>query len=84
MPEPFVLRPRHRAERAGESATVAEVDPAFGSLAEHVRDERVTDIFVNGADELYVDRGEGAEVTHGRCVLSGGVARTSSCALCAS
>ena len=61
MPEPFVLRPRHRAERAGESATVAEVDPAFGSLAEHVRDERVTDIFVNGADELYVDRGEGAE-----------------------
>jgi pilus assembly protein CpaF len=37
------------------------VDPAFGALAEHIRDERVTDIFVNGTQGLFVDRGAGAE-----------------------
>jgi pilus assembly protein CpaF len=61
MPEPFVLRPRHRADPMAGSAPLIDVDPAFGALAEHVRDERVTDIFVNGSDGLYVDRGEGAE-----------------------
>lgn len=61
MPEPFVLRPRHRADPVAGSAPLIDVDPAFGALAEHVRDESVTDIFVNGSDGLYVDRGEGAD-----------------------
>lgn len=61
MPDPFVLRPRAAvAASAGDSAG-APVDPAFGALAEHVRDPRVTDIFVNGAGGLFVDRGRGAE-----------------------
>jgi pilus assembly protein CpaF len=31
----------------------------FGPLARYVGDSRVTDIFVNGPDDLWVDRGEG-------------------------
>ncbi|PPF44585.1 type II/type IV pathway secretion protein [Pseudoclavibacter sp. AY1F1] len=34
---------------------------AFGPLAAFVADGEVTDLFVNGADGLYVDRGKGAE-----------------------
>nr|WP_251050793.1 MULTISPECIES: TadA family conjugal transfer-associated ATPase [unclassified Microbacterium] len=37
------------------------MDPAFGALAEHCADEAVTDVFVNGACGLFVDRGSGAE-----------------------
>lgn len=37
------------------------MDPAFGALAEHCADECVTDIFVNGAGGLFVDRGQGVE-----------------------
>ncbi|MFC7789019.1 TadA family conjugal transfer-associated ATPase [Microbacterium sp. MAHUQ-60] len=61
MPDPFVLRPRSAATRAPGVPAVRRVDPAFGALAEHVRDQRVTDIFVNGAQGLFVDRGNGAE-----------------------
>ena len=61
MPEPFVLRPRTAAAHHADPAVPQSVDPAFGALAEFVRDERVTDIFVNGATGLFVDRGEGAE-----------------------
>ncbi|MFD5226595.1 TadA family conjugal transfer-associated ATPase [Microbacterium sp. NPDC058342] len=61
MPEPFVLQPRIHSAPFSEPATALSVDPAFGALTEHVRDERVTDIFVNGMHGLYVDRGEGAE-----------------------
>ncbi|MGB4136619.1 MAG: TadA family conjugal transfer-associated ATPase [Microbacterium sp.] len=43
------------------------VDPAFGALAEHCADERVTDIFVNGSGGLFVDRGHGAERVPGWC-----------------
>ncbi|WP_313356276.1 TadA family conjugal transfer-associated ATPase [Microbacterium sp.] len=62
MPEPFVLRPRQSDARIGAHPDAeVDVDPALGALAEHVRDPAVTDIFVNGADGLYVDRGRGAE-----------------------
>ncbi|MGW9627627.1 TadA family conjugal transfer-associated ATPase [Microbacterium sp. NPDC055521] len=62
MPEPFVLRPRQSDARIGaHQGAEVDVDPALGALAEHVRDPAVTDIFVNGADGLYVDRGRGAE-----------------------
>ena len=37
------------------------MDPAFGALAEHCVDDAVTDVFVNGAGGLFVDRGSGAE-----------------------
>lgn len=33
----------------------------FGALAEHCADERVTDVFVNGAQGVFVDRGAGIE-----------------------
>lgn len=38
-----------------------QIDPSFGALAEHCADEDVTDIFVNGAAGLFVDRGHGVE-----------------------
>ena len=38
-----------------------EVPAAFGALAPFVADEAVTDIFVNGAGGLFVDRGAGAQ-----------------------
>lgn len=41
------------------------MDPAFGPLAEHCEDEAVTDVFVNGADGLFVDRGSGTEAVPG-------------------
>src|SRR5690606_21847658 len=65
MPDPFVLRPRSAAGRAPDAPAPLTVDPAFGALAEHVRDERVTDIFVNGAQGLFIDRGDGAEQVTG-------------------
>ncbi|REJ05918.1 pilus assembly protein CpaF [Microbacterium bovistercoris] len=61
MTDPFVLRPRRAAAASGAPASPLQVDPAFGALAEHCADERVTDIFVNGASGLFVDRGHGAE-----------------------
>lgn len=66
MADPFVLRPRGGSARpagpgAVQMAAPMTVDPAFGALAEHVQDEQVTDIFVNGASGLFVDRGDGAE-----------------------
>jgi pilus assembly protein CpaF len=61
MPDPFVLRPRAFVAVSHGDSAGAPVDPAFGALAEHVRDSRVTDIFVNGSGGLFVDRGQGAE-----------------------
>jgi len=57
MVTPFVIAPR------GGTAPAAGVpiDPAFGPLAEYCAEEAVTDVFVNGADGLFVDRGRGAE-----------------------
>lgn len=41
------------------------VDTAFGPLADYCADDEVTDIFVNGARGLFVDRGSGAEPISG-------------------
>ncbi|WP_282856396.1 ATPase, T2SS/T4P/T4SS family [Pseudoclavibacter helvolus] len=46
--------------RPVRSLTRGQAD-AFGPLAAFVADGEVTDLFVNGADGLYVDRGRGAE-----------------------
>ncbi len=61
MPEPFVLAPRHTASGGLPVAAAPTLDPAFGALAEFIGDERVTDLFVNGTDGLFLDRGDGAE-----------------------
>ena len=69
MPESFVIRPRAAAPH-GEGAPAVDadalaIDPAFGPLAEHCADPEVTDIFVNGAHGLFVDRGHGTEAVPG-------------------
>ena len=62
MPEPFVIKPRHAVNADPHTPRpLVDVDTAFGALAEHCEDPRVTDIFVNGADGLFIDRGDGAE-----------------------
>lgn len=69
MPDPFVIQPRGAASLVDGAAraglTPLQVDPVFGPLAEHCADEEVTDIFVNGASGLFVDRGRGAEAVRG-------------------
>ncbi len=64
MADPFVLRPRVGAARDADAERALTLDPAFGPLAEYAGDERVTDLFVNGADGLFVDRGHGTERVH--------------------
>lgn len=59
MSEPFVIRPRRAA--ASAAGATREPDPALGPLAVHCADDRVTDLFVNGTDGLFVDRGAGVE-----------------------
>ncbi|MDP3951322.1 TadA family conjugal transfer-associated ATPase [Microbacterium sp.] len=62
MPQPFIIRPRDAVTAVdGSRALPVDLDAAFGPLAEHCADPRVTDVFVNGADGLFVDRGDGAE-----------------------
>lgn len=62
MPQPFIIQPRAIARAdVGAHEFPPELDAAFGPLAEHCADSRVTDIFVNGGDGLFVDRGDGAE-----------------------
>ncbi|MFS0854701.1 TadA family conjugal transfer-associated ATPase [Microbacterium sp. 179-I 3D4 NHS] len=62
MPEPFIIRPRDAAgEPEGFASAPLRLHDAFGPLAEHCADEAVTDVFVNGASGLFVDRGRGAE-----------------------
>jgi pilus assembly protein CpaF len=51
---PFVAR------RPGSPAGRV-VHPEFGALAGYLADPSVTDVFVNGAHEVWVDRGGGAE-----------------------
>lgn len=58
MSKPFVIVPRGPAAASGSTL---ELDPAFGDLAAHCADERVTDVFVNGGSGLFVDRGSGIE-----------------------
>ncbi|GAA1247787.1 pilus assembly protein CpaF [Microbacterium phyllosphaerae] len=65
MPDPFVIRPRAASAPSPGVPAVGhaplDIDPVFGPLAEYCRDDDVTDIFVNGAAGLFVDRGHGAE-----------------------
>lgn len=62
MAEPFIIQPRTAVRAsAGAPAAPVDLDGAFGPLAEHCADPRVTDVFINGAEGLFVDRGDGAE-----------------------
>lgn len=66
MPQPFIIRPRDAAPASdGDRTLPADLDAAFGPLAEHCADPRVTDVFVNGADGLFIDRGDGARQVAG-------------------
>lgn len=61
MSQPFIITPRVvRAPRGARTPLPVEVDAALGPLAVHCADPLVTDVFVNGTDGLFVDRGEGA------------------------
>ena len=63
MPDSFVIQPRGVSSVASEGAASPEplrLDPVFGPLLPHL-DDAVTDVFINGAGGLYVDRGGGAE-----------------------
>ena len=61
MASPFVIVPRGSAGPTEQ----LDLDPAFGELAAHAEDPRVTDLFLNGASGLFVDRGAGAEPVDG-------------------
>ena len=72
MAEPFVVRPLAAPAPSGAApAPTAESRPARGpvlppdplldGLAARLDDPRITDAFLNGADSLHLDRGEGAE-----------------------
>jgi pilus assembly protein CpaF len=65
MPEPFVVTPRDAASPAPERAALREAraswHPALEPFVGHLADPDVTDLFVNGCDGLFVDRGRGAE-----------------------
>ena len=65
MTDPFVLQPRSSASSTAASSSALVLDPAFGPLAPHCADDRVTDVFVNGPSGLFVDRGRGAEPVAG-------------------
>lgn len=71
MPFDEVETARHAEMRRGATTVVPplaeriEFDEAFGDLAEHCADERVTDVFVNGTEGLFVDRGAGMEKVAG-------------------
>lgn len=69
MAASFVIQPRRGGVASAAdplaSAAPLRVDAAFGPLAEHCADDAVTDIFVNGARGLFVDRGRGTEAVEG-------------------
>ncbi|PRA80769.1 TadA family conjugal transfer-associated ATPase [Microbacterium sp. MYb66] len=63
MADSFIIQPRAGASSSSATDAGSEplrLDPAFGPLLPHI-DDAVTDIFVNGADRLFLDRGNGAE-----------------------
>ncbi|GAA3760502.1 hypothetical protein GCM10022240_11460 [Microbacterium kribbense] len=68
MPDPFVVRPRTGTAvrkaaapaRQPGSPQPRQTEPALEPLAPYLDDPAVTDLFVNGADGLFVDRGGGA------------------------
>ncbi|KHK95345.1 pilus assembly protein CpaF [Microbacterium mangrovi] len=64
MPESFVVVPRGVAAGSAGIAAPATTTlrhPALEPLAGFLADPEVTDLFVNGAEGLFVDRGRGAE-----------------------
>lgn len=64
MADSFVIQPRHGSPASGAdplSSAPLRVEGAFGPLAEYCADDAITDVFVNGARGLFVDRGRGAE-----------------------
>jgi pilus assembly protein CpaF len=73
MPPPFVVTPRAGTDAArttsthgGPPARTVRVEARMPAtlpepLRDHVQDPEVTDIFVNGAGGLFVDRGAGAQ-----------------------
>lgn len=74
MPEPFIAVPKSgvsrspSGEREGAHARVERrvprrlpAHPALEPLLPWLRDTEITDIFINGASGLFVDRGAGAE-----------------------
>lgn len=69
MSDRFVIAPRSDAPPRGrvaapsdEPAPRREADEAeFGALAPYIADPAVTDVFVNGASGLFVDRGSGVQ-----------------------
>ena len=67
MPSSFVIQPRgaESPNSTDSGPRSLRLDPAFGPLREHCADGRVTDLFVNGAQGLFVDRGAGAEPVSG-------------------
>lgn len=62
MPDRFVIQPRPSGSEEAAASPQAALggEPVFAPLAAFLDDE-VTDMFVNGADTLFVDRGRGAE-----------------------
>lgn len=71
MSDPFIVSRRGGPGAPGDPAAPGSAAApaarrlrdaeAFGPLAPYVADDSVTDIFVNGASGLFVDRGSGAE-----------------------
>jgi len=76
MPERFVVTPRQMGESSASSVDAGRpsvsgespsrpaasrlLGPEFGALGPYLADPQVTDLFVNGADGLFIDRGAGA------------------------
>jgi pilus assembly protein CpaF len=81
MPEPFVIRRRDlppaetSAAHLGDGAVTPPVvtrqrrrtpdHPVLAPLTPYLSDPAVTDVFINGSDGLFVDRGQGAERVSG-------------------
>jgi len=62
MPEPFIIQQRGTSTaRDPRGALPVDVDAALDPIAEHCADPSVTDVFVNGSDGLFIDRGHGVE-----------------------
>ena len=61
MPDPFVVQPRSAPDDVGRAPEPKPLrHPALASLSAYLDDPEVTDLFVNGASGLFVDRGAGA------------------------
>lgn len=58
MPSPFVAQPRSGTRRPSKAGPR---HPVWQPLSPYLDDPEVTDLFINGADGLFIDRGSGAE-----------------------